>query len=706
MPIFYTDTASINRLEVTGGLQITGSSNIFNVIGSGPKIVTISGSSGGILEIGDIGATTSEIFVISSASIDLFKIFNNKTISVSSSLTVTGSLDVVGPFTASLRTGYVWVGDNNRSIRQVATSSFGGGGGGTPGGADTYVQFNDGGVFGGTADFAFNKTAATVGIGRTPSTNTNFKLTLGGWVVTPASFGIVFEEFPGSTGASIDTVATSYGATAQNPRDLRILNNKNGAIFSEVGGAAGAAGAANTGYIWSVFQNYYMVLDASGSLRIGDGISTTTPFTSARAKLNVQASGSALLIITGSRGPLLTVSDAVSVRSTLATISSGSTNVFTFTTSSLIVTGSVSANIETDATFYGRIVVTPNTNQDNYAPTGWNDADPNKATTININVGASIKITGLVGGVAGRLAVLKNSSADRLIILEDESASSTAANRFDFRNPIFLLPNGSITLLYDGIDSRWQPIASSGGIGFGAFFDNYDDFIGAADTFGTTAAEVGRYVGIASGGGAGGAVSNYLINSTEKPLGVYRITPGTTTTGRALLGAGPTTGGATFTEAVLNSVVPASGQAVFLCRIAVEALSTAGDEFQIFAGFQDAVSTNVTDGVYWQYIRTASTAWQGATANNGTRTATGAAGPTVDTNYIWLGIYINPTWARATYFYSTDSVTWVMAGEITTNLPTSARNTGVGILMNKSAGTNVRNCSIDLMAVRYDITRG
>ena len=34
-------------------------------------------------------------------------------------------MDISGPFTASLRTGYVWVGDNSRNIRQVATSSLG-----------------------------------------------------------------------------------------------------------------------------------------------------------------------------------------------------------------------------------------------------------------------------------------------------------------------------------------------------------------------------------------------------------------------------------------------------------------------------------------------------------------------------------------------------------------------------------------------------
>lgn len=42
--------------------------------------------------------------------------------------------------------------------------------GGTPGGADTQVQFNDGGAFGGDASFVWDKTNNRLGIGNTPST--------------------------------------------------------------------------------------------------------------------------------------------------------------------------------------------------------------------------------------------------------------------------------------------------------------------------------------------------------------------------------------------------------------------------------------------------------------------------------------------------------------------------------------------------------
>jgi hypothetical protein len=44
----------------------------------------------------------------------------------------------------------------------VGTNLLAGGGGGTPGGANTNVQFNDGGLFGGTAGLTFNKTTNAV----------------------------------------------------------------------------------------------------------------------------------------------------------------------------------------------------------------------------------------------------------------------------------------------------------------------------------------------------------------------------------------------------------------------------------------------------------------------------------------------------------------------------------------------------------------
>jgi hypothetical protein len=64
-----------------------------------------------------------------------------------------------------------WNGTNFRYKKSDGTFTdlTGGGGGGTPGGLDTQVQINDGGVFGGDAGFTFNKTTNDVTIGNSLS---------------------------------------------------------------------------------------------------------------------------------------------------------------------------------------------------------------------------------------------------------------------------------------------------------------------------------------------------------------------------------------------------------------------------------------------------------------------------------------------------------------------------------------------------------
>jgi hypothetical protein len=55
--------------------------------------------------------------------------------------------------------------DNIYDLRQWHSTSAGGGGGGTPGGADTQVQFNDSGAFGGNDGFVYHKDEKVVVIG-------------------------------------------------------------------------------------------------------------------------------------------------------------------------------------------------------------------------------------------------------------------------------------------------------------------------------------------------------------------------------------------------------------------------------------------------------------------------------------------------------------------------------------------------------------
>jgi hypothetical protein len=68
----------------------------------------------------------------------------------------------------------------------VGTNLLAGGGGGTPGGANTYVQFNDGGLFGGNASFTYDKVLNTLTAGTFAGTlngtGQNFKVGDDAWI--------------------------------------------------------------------------------------------------------------------------------------------------------------------------------------------------------------------------------------------------------------------------------------------------------------------------------------------------------------------------------------------------------------------------------------------------------------------------------------------------------------------------------------------
>lgn len=121
---------------ISGSLQVTGSTSI---IGSGSRIFVVSGSTGGLLEVGDSGP--SDVFSISSGSTEIFRIDNNKIVAISGSLVVTGSITGSLLGTASYVTAssvFGPFGSNSVvSSSYALTASFalnagsGGGGGGT-----------------------------------------------------------------------------------------------------------------------------------------------------------------------------------------------------------------------------------------------------------------------------------------------------------------------------------------------------------------------------------------------------------------------------------------------------------------------------------------------------------------------------------------------------------------------------------------------
>jgi hypothetical protein len=96
---------------------------------------------------------------------------------ITASVGISSSVLIVNPTSGSLAGGGSYLGLNTNN-QVVITSSAGGGG--TPGGANTQVQFNDGGSFGADSTFTFAKTTnvlsvptvtASVGVMVTSSTN-------------------------------------------------------------------------------------------------------------------------------------------------------------------------------------------------------------------------------------------------------------------------------------------------------------------------------------------------------------------------------------------------------------------------------------------------------------------------------------------------------------------------------------------------------
>lgn len=96
-------------------------------------------------------------------------------------------------------------------------------------------------------------------------------------------------------------------------------------------------------------------------------------------------------------------------------------------------------------------------NQNDYSPTGLSTA-----TILRLSTDASRDLTGLAGGGLGRIVVVHNVGTNNLV-LKDESASSTAANRFALSADVTLSGDQSVMMQYDATSSRWRVIGGSGG---------------------------------------------------------------------------------------------------------------------------------------------------------------------------------------------------------------------------------------------------
>jgi hypothetical protein len=84
------------------------------------------------------------------------------------------------------------------------------------------------------------------------------------------------------------------------------------------------------------------------------------------------------------------------------------------------------------------------------------------ATVLRLSTDASRNITGIAGGVSGRILKLINVGTNP-IVLKNADANSTAANRFDMGADVTLAAKQAINLWYDTTDSRWKSTGNTAG---------------------------------------------------------------------------------------------------------------------------------------------------------------------------------------------------------------------------------------------------
>ena len=107
-------------------------------------------------------------------------------------------------------------------------------------------------------------------------------------------------------------------------------------------------------------------------------------------------------------------------------------------------------------------VLTPpqiTSNQNNYSPTGLPTS-----TVLRLSTSASLSLTGLQAGGSGRTLYLHNIGASDLVLVND-SASSTAGNRFAVGSDLTITPNRVAVLQYDLLSARWRAVSGAGGGG-------------------------------------------------------------------------------------------------------------------------------------------------------------------------------------------------------------------------------------------------
>ena len=341
-------------------------------------------------------------------------------------------------------------------------------------------------------------------------------------------------------------------------------------------------------------------------------------------------------------------------------------------------------------------VSTSNAREDDYAPSGWpGTSDRVKIIRIDsTNTNYMMSLGGLVSPTAGRIVtIVNNSAANNLIIIENLSTSSTAANRFRMTSNMayFLLPTRSVTFIYDG--TYWTQMSASLAMGL----DFFDDCTGAGSTYLTGfTGGLGTMGILATGSGSG-------IRADGDLFGVYGMVTGSTATGYAFLSNQARRVGGASSFAV-NSTFPY----LTVAKINLIQLGTATQDFQVSFGMNAAAplgNTTQPAGYTWYYNGSANSFWDNRSQNSAGTTSTVASPLAANTSYNTLGVY-KPGGSNirdAVYFYSTDGIIYQVSSKFAGTTGSYGGSLTVGSA--STVGTTSKEIRMDFIGSSFNLAR-
>lgn len=306
-------------------------------------------------------------------------------------------------------------------------------------------------------------------------------------------------------------------------------------------------------------------------------------------------------------------------------------------------------------------------NQDNYNPTGWADAD---VIRLDFDSGGR-GITGFTAWTNGRQKQLRNMSANYGFI-SCEHPSSTASNRVIGVCDHIIPPYGVLTIEYDSASSRIRVVDNSfnPSVHSASF---YQACPGA--TLGSDWGSIG--FGISSG-------DNGSFPGTSTLPGAWEIHTSTSAAGASSL---------YFTKSVVNYMHTSAGHQIATALIYLTNLSDGTNTYTFSFGLATANSTTL-DTSNEATIRYShglnSGKWLGVSRSSGSQ-ATVDLGVTVATNTLYALTICMDDAASEVRFY----VNGTFAGRTTTQIPST--NLGVRAIIVKSVGTTQRSAFICAM---------